>query len=149
MFNCFIYYETASQSLALPMSECWVRATVRMYGSTYKRVHYHTPLTEGRLSPSAAYLRTSLEAAAGGGGCVLRRLQRRYGRAGQGGTTNKQTDRQRQTDSVQIAIINPRINFLFLYYLYWMAATRMELRTTHPPAHPPPTLCLYIAALLL
>ena len=85
----YYYYETASQSLAL-----------------YERVQC-TYIVRQAPPRSASCVRTntclpasSRRAAASGGGDV-RRLRRRYGRAGRGGRqTNKQTDRQtdKQTD---------------------------------------------------
>ena len=47
-----------------------------------------------------------MEEAASGGWGRVRRLRRRYGRAGQGGTTNKQTDRQ--TDRQTVCRANTR-----------------------------------------
>ncbi len=68
------------------MSESGVYTYVVSKRRLRRRTYVQTPV----VLPSAG------EEAAPGGGDV-RRLRRRYGRAGRGGTTNKQTDRQTDT----------------------------------------------------
>ncbi len=92
------FYETASQSLAL-YERVWCTCVV-----SKRRLRRRTDVR----TPVVSILPCGQEEAAPGGGDV-RRLRRRYGRAGRGGTTNRQTDRQ--TDSVQI-IIRYRANML-------------------------------------
>ena len=76
------YYETASQSLAL-YERVWCTYVV-----SKRRFRRRTYAVQTPVGPAFGRME---EAASGGWGRV-RRLRRRYGRAGRGGTTNKQTN---------------------------------------------------------